>query len=264
MDPYLERPDVFPDLHSSLIIFLKNALQRKLPEPYFASSDRRTWVEHGRYHYEPDVDVVFPTIKSLEEVAGMSVSVGTLERTAAEPLIVRVSLDPREQLFLNVYTGRGDERRVVTSIEFLSPSNKGSSGQGRRLYLLKQKELLTSQVHLVEVDLLRGGTHTTAVPRPLLLERAPWLDYHVCIRRFDQLEELICYPFRLEDPLPSIPIPLLPGDGSVEIDLQSVFNAAYDAGPYSREIDYAGDDIVPPLPPDQAEWIEQILERSGR
>jgi hypothetical protein len=95
------------------------------------------------------------------------------------------------------------------------------------------------------------------------LERAPWLDYHVCIRRFDQPEEFVCYPFRLADPLPGVPIPLLPGDGSVEIDLQSVFNAAYDAGPYRREIDYAGDDIVPPLPSDQAEWVQQLLERSG-
>src|SRR5690554_1341509 len=92
MDPYLERPDIFPDLHSSLIIFLKDALQRKLPEPYYASSDRRTWVEHGRYHYEPDVDIVAPKSRPLDNLPEGSSPVATLERATTEPVIVRVAL----------------------------------------------------------------------------------------------------------------------------------------------------------------------------
>ena len=31
MDPYLQSPDWFPDLHGSLIIFMKGTLQRCLP-----------------------------------------------------------------------------------------------------------------------------------------------------------------------------------------------------------------------------------------
>jgi len=34
MDPYLESPDWFPDLHGSLIILMKGMLQRSLPESY--------------------------------------------------------------------------------------------------------------------------------------------------------------------------------------------------------------------------------------
>ena len=37
--------------------------------------------------------------------------------------------------------------------------------------------------------------------------------------------------------LPPLAIPLLPGDPDVTVDLQAVFDRAYDAGPYRREVD---------------------------
>ena len=54
------------------------------------------------------------------------------------------------------------------------------------------------------------------------------------------------YPLRLPEPLPTIAIPLLPGDPAVSLDLQAVFDRTYDAGPYRREIDYR---TAPPDPP---------------
>ena len=58
MDPYLESPDWFPDLHGSLIIFMKGTLQRSLPDSYYAQSSQRVWVEYTQRHVEPDVEVV--------------------------------------------------------------------------------------------------------------------------------------------------------------------------------------------------------------
>ena len=58
MDPYLESPDWFPDLHGSLIIFMKGTLQGSLPDAYYAQSSQRVWVEYTRRHSEPDVEVV--------------------------------------------------------------------------------------------------------------------------------------------------------------------------------------------------------------
>ncbi|MFI5386957.1 MAG: DUF4058 family protein [Fimbriimonadales bacterium] len=55
-------------------------------------------------------------------------------------------------------------------------------------------------------------------------------------------------------------LPLLPGDPSVTINLQSVFNRCYDAGPYLREIRYREDAVIPPLPADQATWAERLLQ----
>jgi len=37
MDPYLEIPDWFPDLHDGLIFCLKESLQNLLPESYYMS-----------------------------------------------------------------------------------------------------------------------------------------------------------------------------------------------------------------------------------
>jgi Protein of unknown function (DUF4058) len=62
------------------------------------------------------------------------------------------------------------------------------------------------------------------------------------------------YPIRLQDTLPMIEIPLLPGDPAVKLDVQAAFGQAYDAGPYSREIDFVRDAILPPLRPAQARW----------
>ena len=59
-------------------------------------------------------------------------------------------------------SGVGVARRssLVTSIEILSPSNKKIGNPGREKFLEKQREVLDSETHLVEIDLLRGGTHT--------------------------------------------------------------------------------------------------------
>src|SRR5690349_4104764 len=51
MDPWLEHPAVFPDLHHSFVCVLSEVLNGRLPAPYFSSIGRRTWVElpHDEY-----------------------------------------------------------------------------------------------------------------------------------------------------------------------------------------------------------------------
>ncbi len=50
-----------------------------------------------------------------------------------------------------------EDRNLITVIELLSPANK-QSGSDREQYLAKRRLLLSGNVHLVEIDLLRGGT----------------------------------------------------------------------------------------------------------
>ena len=45
MDPFLEHPSHFPGLHDRLINAISDALQTKLPEPYYAEIGERLWVE---------------------------------------------------------------------------------------------------------------------------------------------------------------------------------------------------------------------------
>ncbi len=89
----------------------------------------------------------------------------------AEPVVVMVESvehGPFEESYLEIRRRKGKEVRLVASIEILSLSNKSPGNPGREQYLTKQKEVLGGPVHLVEIDLLRGGTHTTAVPRELI------------------------------------------------------------------------------------------------
>ena len=80
------------------------------------------------------------------------------------------------------------------------------------------------------------------------------------VRPFDDLDTFHVYPIRLEDRLPPIAFPLLPGDPPVTLDLQVVFDRCYDAGPYAREVRYGTDPVIPPLEPDRAAWAERIVQ----
>ena len=77
---------------------------------------------------------------------------------------------------------------------------------------------------------------------------------------FDRPTNFFVYPIQLEQRLPGIAIPLLPGDADIPLALQSVFDRAYDEGPYRRTIDYGHDTIIPALRPEQLEWIKGRLQ----
>jgi hypothetical protein len=262
MDPFLERPACFPDLHHGLITFMQAALQPRLPVPYFAATNERIWVEFARRVVEPDVDVLRPNgAASVGESGSGGIAVAT--QTRSQPVVVTVTDDPRTETFLEIYSQREGEVRLVTSIEVLSLSNKTPSDQGRDLYQIKQRQVLNSQVHLIEIDLLRGGQHTTAVPRDLAVEKTGPCDYHVCVRRFDELGKFYVYPIPLDQPLPEIAVPLLPGDTPVPLDLQAAFERAYEAGGYPRRAHYAEFAPEPPLTSEQAAWARRLLQEKG-
>jgi hypothetical protein len=124
--------------------------------------------------------------------------------------------------------------------------------------------VLASEAHLVEIDLLRGGTHTAAVPRNLVEERAGPYDYLVSIHRFDRPSEFFVYPVSMTGSLPAIAMPLLPGDPDVSLDLQAIFDRAYDGGSYGRDIEYRTDRVVPRLKPEQAAWAASLLKKHRR
>jgi len=255
MDPYLEHPAVFPGLHNRLIVVLSELLQAALPAPYYAEIGERVWVEVSQRFIEPDGIVLRPDT-GRERVER---PVATAE-PRIRPVVVTVPHDERREPFLEILApGEGSER-LVTAIEFLSPSNKTPGERGRELYLRKQREILDSPAHLVEIDLLRGGVHTTAVPLERLRAQVGPLDYHASVHRSDRFEDYLVYPIRLEERLPEIGIPLLHDDPDVPLDLQALLDRVYDNGPYRRRIRYAVAVPVPPLRPDQAAWAVDVIQ----
>lgn len=261
MDPFLEQPSLFPGLHNRLVAVMSEMIQANLPEPYYAEIGERIWVEIAQRYIEPDVHV---SKHDLAKGDGSRSPNGSAVATAirTQPVVIHVPQDERHEPWLGIYTGRGSEERLVTSLEVLSLSNKTPGEKGRDLYLRKQRELLDGPTNLVEIDLLRGGEHTTAVPLKLALERAGAFDYHVSIHQFDKREDYFIYPILLSDTLPEIAIPLLPGDGSIALDLQIAFNRCYDTGPYRRRVRYS-DNVLPPLKMEQAAWVRELLAGKG-
>ena len=79
------------------------------------------------------------------------------------------------ELPLRLYTVEVRETgtlRLVTAIEVLSPVNKRSSHEAYHDYLRKRRQLLHSEAHVIEIDLLRGGE------RPPLAGPVPSAPYY--------------------------------------------------------------------------------------
>jgi hypothetical protein len=136
-------------------------------------------------------------------------------------------------------------------VELLSPSNK-NRGPDRDQYLAKTRHLLQSNVHFVEIDLLRGGP------------RMPWLhlpacDYCVVVSRAERRPTAGFWANHLRDRLPVVPIPLRQGDADARLDLQEVLNHIYDAAGYRYYI-YASDPI-PGLSCEDAAWAQQFVPK---
>jgi hypothetical protein len=147
------------------------------------------------------------------------------------------------------------DRRLVTAIEILSPSNKRADGGDE--YAVKRQELLAGPAHLVEIDLLRIGERLP-VDRPL-----PSVPYFVFVCRANQRPRVEIWPIPLAGPLPTVPIPLDPEDPDVPLDLQSVLTGLHDVMGYDLSVDYTRSPPAP-LTADQAAWIDQQLRAAGR
>ena len=58
MDPWLEHPAWWPNVHQSLITYSRDALQHVVGDRYFVSIGERVYVETSDHSYYPDVSIV--------------------------------------------------------------------------------------------------------------------------------------------------------------------------------------------------------------
>ena len=260
MDPFLESPQFFADFHDSMIVYSKEVLHTLLPDHYFAKTRDRVWVEVSTRNIIPDVAVTTILKPRRREADQGNVAVMEPESDTAVVVEEETFLSDEREIFLEIFRLHGDDHQLVTSIEILSPANKSNAGRGLELYKQKQHEVLESPVHFIEIDLLRAGIHATSVRRHKVEEQVGPFDYHVCLHRFDQPKKFFVYPFHVTDKLPTIPVPLLPEDGSVSLDLQAVFTRCFEAGSYPREIRYDVNRLRPPLSDELAAWAKSRIE----
>jgi hypothetical protein len=255
MDPYLEAH--WRDIHAGLIIYSRDALQGVLPGSLRARVEESVLLETpqgiGDHLLFPDVRVVEYTSKRPTEARPES------SVAVAEPLLIDAEPEQVSEPYLEIID-RESGNRVVTVIEFLSPSNK-SPGLNRKQYLRKQREVCSSDANLVEIDLNRFGTHTLAFPL-VHIKPAGRTAYMACVRRATRREMAEVYPLPLWKRLSIVKIPLRPDDDDVLLDLQLVVEQCYRNGGYEGTLDYAVDPD-PPLLGVEKEWAEQYLHEKG-
>ncbi len=262
MDPYLEAPDLWPDLHDALASEIRGELNLALPAPYYARLEMRPEVgivEDGgnerRQRIVPDAAVVR---RPVPGVSGGGVAV--LERPGRaldEAVEVTVTDEPIRHHFVEVRDPTKGHQ-LITLIEIVSPSNK-RNGPDRVAYLRKQGEILESEASWLELDLLRGGERLSPAPELAAIVAGfdPSPDYLVTLNRAWRRGGRMAfslYPFTVRDLLPCVPVPLREGEAEVPLDLQLLMDRAYDRGPYRRgAVDYE-EAPSPPLCEDNAAW----------
>jgi hypothetical protein len=149
---------------------------------------------------------------------------------------------------------RHRDLKVVTVIEVISPSTK-TPGPGRNSYEEKRKEILATECHLVEIDLLRHGRHVTMVPEARVRAIAN-CDYLINVNRWPDRKRLEVYPGLLRSRLPRIRIPLADPDPDVPLDLQTALEQVYEDGSYMLRVRH-DEPCEPPLPPTDQQWANE-------
>lgn len=244
MNPFLEQDDVWEDFHGRIIPVIAEQLECEVGPGYIVKLEPRLYIhqlsdEDRRYLGRSDVGVATSPARSF-----------ATSSTALAEAPVELSL-PEVEVYRELHVEIRDrrDRRIVTAIEVLSPTNK-TPGPNRELYLAKRSELLGSSTHFVEIDLRRGGR------RPPL-ENLPDCDYYVMVSRSTDRPRVGVWPLRLADPLPTFKVPLAGEEEFAKLDLQAALHRVYDTANYGKYI-YESQP-QPPLSAAKATWAKQLI-----
>ena len=265
MDPFIEgqRWEAF---HTMFIVGIQEVLMPQLVPRYIATIEERLIVEYeteigvSERVIVPDVFIVeeFPsppsvvTVTATTAVAEAVQVVAQIAEKAKEVKIAELPEYEHLERFIEIRVRETGE--LVTVIELLSPANKQKGNIGWHLYLRKRREIFYSKVHLVELDLLRGGERLPIV-------EAPQTDYLALMSRWEWRPRAVCVGWNLKDVLPTLPVPLKGRDEWVKVDLQSVFNTVYERGGYRYLLDYRRP-VEPPLKDEDKVWVEELLAKA--
>jgi hypothetical protein len=253
MDPYLEAPWIWPDVHHGLISESQAALNPHLRPRYVARVGLRVYIsdddDPGREALVPDLRVErSPGRKGAKKKPEPALAV-------AEPLIVPTLMDEEiEEAFLKII--HVESEALVTLIEVLSPTNKIRGSRGRKSFMEKRREIMNTEVHWVEIDLLRAGVPSVTDP-PLRPS-----DYRILVSRADRRTRTRYWPVSVRQALPVISIPLRGKEPEVPLDLGAVFRTVYDRAAYDVSVDYRKT-TQPPLAGGDAKWARELLRERG-
>jgi hypothetical protein len=241
MNPYLENPELWSEVHSWLIVQLARFLNLLITPKYRAAVEKRV--------YSDSLLVGIPDVSVSRGERPFASTEGRAVSVLSQPLkvLVPVTEEVRETYLEIREVGTGT---VVTVVEVLSPKNK-RAGEGKSKYDAKRQKILNSATHLVEIDLLRTG-------KAKLVAGGVESDYRILVSRADCRPEAELYAFNLKEPIPKFRLPLREGDEEPVICLQKLLDQVYQEAALALAIDYSKQP-VPPVSDEDFVWIQTLL-----
>lgn len=250
MDPYLEG-EMWQEFHERLANQISQQLLPLLKPNYVAFLAKR----YVRNRPSPTImsieavtKALYPDVPIVRHGGGVALAPAPvrsrLKTELASPFEV-ISPMGEEVPVLGVEIRDTANRRLVTAIDILLPVNK--LGEGAREYDERRQELLRTPTHLLEIDLIRRG-HRIVVEGQL-----PSAPYYIYLSRFYRRPITEVWAVQLPERLPVVPVPLLPPDPDVTLDLQAAVDACFELVGYENLLDYT-QPPPPPLAPAEADW----------
>jgi hypothetical protein len=248
MDPFLEDPAGWGDVHFSLIGAIREQLAEAVSPHFFVGVERRVYIvspdeERPSQTVVPDVYLI--STPSPEHY-------GSLAAQITMPLLIEPELpfEVREH-YLEIRDVKN--RQVVTTIELLSPGNKTPGNEAYNTFKAKRQTVTHTPVHWIEIDLLRAGER--------LKEVAGKSDYYTLLKRGNGPVPYEVWLFNLRDRLPTIAVPLRPPFADVPLDLQTAFETMYQRAHYADAVDYEEFIPLPRLRSEDASWVEEQVQK---
>jgi hypothetical protein len=247
MDPYLEG-EMWQEFHETLAGAIRAQLLPQLTPKYVALLAKRYVIDRpslgvfdlpASHAIYPDVHVVEPGRRIAESRHGAVVVDEPAVEVASFMNVPQLSVEIRDVA----------QRRLVTIIEILSPANK--YGEGRFEYNQRRVELLRTETHVLEIDLLRQGAR---IP---LQGDVPPAHYYVYLSRSQRRPFTQVWAIGLRERLPIVPVPLLSPDPDVALDIQAAIRACFDLVGYERLLDYSAP--LPDLDAAHGAWLAELL-----
>ena len=247
MDPYLEHPSLWPDVHNSLLAAMRDALAPLVAPRYYIGLERRAYLLHLD-------DLIFVGRPDLSVIARQPPSKPASRLPLAGTNVIEVEVPVKSEVsenYLTVHEVTSGE--LVTLVELLSPANKLHE-EGRKQYLEKRQQILNSYTSLVEIDLLRAGE-----PMPVVGTRQP-SDYNILVSRGWKRPRSLLYFFNLREAIPVFPLPLRKDEEEPPVKLGEILHALYERARFDLRLDYSRPP-VPPLSEEDAAWANELSPR---
>jgi hypothetical protein len=235
MDPYLEDPGLWQDVHHEFASVASEFLNTQLRPKYRSRIHERVYLS--------DDDDPGRTVWTTQDWT-----------PGAPPEPIRLLDEEIHEAYLSIIDCK--DYNIVTVIEVLRPVTKILGSRGRASFETSRSKVLGSPSHWVEIDLLRGGVGVWT------REALPPCEYLVHLSRVEKRPKGLLWPIRLSQRLPVIMIPLKTGDPDASLDLQAVLNTAYDRAGYDLDLDYTRDP-TPPLSGEWSAWADRLLKARG-